>query len=107
MTGDESAPQGPWHDEPGGEAPRALPYEQAPPPPGHTTDPNVPDIFREVIPPTPRGWTDEEWRESYLGKPNPKATLGASLSVGRHWLLPVVVGAVVLILIVMAVLVIR
>lgn len=56
-------------------------------------DPLIPEVFRETIPPAPRGWTEEEWRTSFLGTGQSSKTQG--LSLGKGWLLPVILGVVV------------
>lgn len=55
------------------------------------------------IPPAPRGWSEEDWRRSLLGdRPPPRR--GRILGAGRGWLLPTVIGVVVLVLVILLIL---
>ncbi|MGH9170419.1 MAG: hypothetical protein ACRD0Z_06060 [Acidimicrobiales bacterium] len=72
--------------------------------PGIRNDaPKVPDLFGKTIPPTPRGWTDEEWRRSFLGAGR-NLRSAPLLRSGSGWLLPLILGLVVLVLVVVLVL---
>lgn len=64
----------------------------------------IPEVFRNTIPPAPRGWSDKEWRESFLGKPPAPANAGKALSAGRSWLLAAVIGVVILVFLLVVVL---
>jgi len=83
------------------EEPKLAPGLQAAPvPPGRNEDVLIPEVFRDTIPPPPRGWTEEEWRRSFLGSPSP-APGARALSLGKGWLLAVVFGFVAVVVIVL------
>jgi hypothetical protein len=67
----------------------------------HNNDPKIPDVFRNTIPPTPRGWTDEEWRKSFLGSGSQRRS--PLMRSGAGWLLPLILVLVVLVLVVVLV----
>jgi len=63
------------------------------------TDPRVPDVFRDRIPPPPKGWSEEDWRRSLLGDEETPPR-GRRLGFGKNWLYVVVLGAVLLALVI-------
>ncbi|HXY42631.1 MAG TPA: hypothetical protein VEH29_00445 [Acidimicrobiales bacterium] len=62
-------------------------------------DPLIPEVFRNTIPPPPRGWSEDDWRKSFLGDQT-QGSRGQGLSFGKGWLLALVLGLVALVLII-------
>ncbi len=66
------------------------------------------ELAPEVEPPapkpasvTPRGWTDQEWAAKNYGKPVRRSPW-SSLSIGKGWLLAVLLSGVAALLVVLA-----
>jgi len=88
-----------------------VPPEEAPEPTGgeggdagsrgRNEDPRIPEVFRDTIPPPPRGWTEDAWRKSFLGEQ--ESAPGRGLSFGKGWLLALVIGIVALVLVVLVI----
>jgi len=91
------------------DVPRPAPEGTSPEPPAErprerNEDPLIPEVFRNTIPPPPKGWSEENWRRSFLGaerSPPP----GQGLNFGKGWLLAVLFGAVAVVLVVLIVLI--
>jgi hypothetical protein len=90
-----------------GPPPQVADGATEPPPRPPSRDPQIPEGLRNVIPPAPRGWSDEEWRESFLGKPGTRPTAGSVLGTGRGWLVPVLIGVGFLVVIVVVLLIVK
>jgi len=77
----------------GPEAPATRPVQR-------NDDPLVPEAFRNTIPPPPRGWSEDDWRRSFLGDER-RRPRGQGLNFGKGWLLAVLFAIVALVLVVL------